>query len=176
MRIITDLASLNKAIDAAAKSHEKVDAAWQTIGVSAIAHFAKCGDTGPINRTYTKLGKGARHAAMAEFFLAFGGVSANLNDETAEEQPFVKDHDKQPDVESAAANPWFTMKKSPKVADQVDYLKLAMKLVGRKVKEGQTVAHSEVRERIAAIVAEYAADGSEEPAGAMADPLEGIAS
>jgi hypothetical protein len=181
---------IDAAIKANAKAHASVDQKWQVIAVSAIQHFDDCGDTGPMNRTFAALGKGARHVAMEAFFVAFGGVVANPSDnaENRKAQPFVKDRSetpKKPDVLGAIGTPWFTMKPSPEVGTVVDYLALTLKALTRAPKEGQAVSNEGVRQSIAEAlrqyadengieisIPEFAAATAEEPA---ADELAGVA-
>lgn len=159
LNLITDLTKLGEAIKATSKAHAKVDAQWQLVAVSAIAAFANnnCGNVFYINAVYKALGKGARHKAMTEFFLAFGGVKANEG-ENKDMTPFIKDAAKQADVSGAEGTNWFDMAASPKPDQVIDYLSLAMKLVKRAPKDGQTVEHPELRSAIAKTIAGYAAD------------------
>lgn len=129
----------------------KLDNDIQVAALSAAHIFAENGNVMYINTLFKALGKGARHAAMTEWLTAFAGVSAN-DKEGKDVTPFVKDRNKQVDLVKGAATKWFDMKPSPKPDDVMDYLALAMAMLKRKPKEGQEVAHIEVRDQLAAIV------------------------
>lgn len=153
--IITDMTKLGDAIKAAGKAHVKVDGTWQTLALSAIQAFAAHGNVFYINRVYLSLGKGARHAAMISYFLAFGGVQANLGENKAE-TPFLKDPAKHADMTGATETMWFNMEKEPKPDQVLDYLALAMKVIKRSAKEGQEVTHGPLRMRLAEVIGQYA--------------------
>lgn len=170
--IITDIKLLDAHIVATGKAHHKVDVAWQVAGLSAIAHFAKCGDVGPINRVYAALGKGARHKAMTEYFLAFGGVKANEG-ENKKMTPFIKDADKKPNPPDAEKTMWYDMAPSKAPDEVVDYLALIMKVANRSPKEGQTTAHDDFRAKVLELAQEYATAEASDDA-TETDPLKGV--
>lgn len=172
--IITDLTELGKAIKLNGKAHQKVDAQWQVLAISAIAAFEAHGNVFYINEVYQNLGKGARHKAMGEFFTQFGGVSANTG-EGKDKTPFVKDANKKVDMEKARATSWTAMAPSPAPDEVVDYLALIMKVAMRKPKDGQEVKHSAFREEVLRMAKELEeAEAGTEVAG-EADPLAGVA-
>ena len=152
---------LPAAITLAQKAHNKLDAQWQLIALSAIKAFADHGNVFYINDTYRAMGKGARHVAMAEFFMQFGGVSANTG-ENKDKTPFVKDANKKVDLETAVQSPWFSLKPSKKPDECIDYLALALKLVNKAPKDGQETAHGELRAKLAEMVQAYADEHGEE--------------
>lgn len=156
LQLITDLTKLAAAIQANQKAHQKVDATWQVLAVSAIDAFAKHGNVFYINKVYGCMGKGARHAAMTAFFIAFGGVTANTG-ENKSETPFIKDANKKPDLEGAEGTMWYDMAPSQKPDEIVDYYALIMKVLQKSPKEGQTTAHSDFREAVQKMASEYAA-------------------
>lgn len=171
--IITDLGELGKAIKLNGKAHQKVDAQWQVLALSAIAAFEKHGNVFYINEVYQNLGKGARHKAMGEFFTQFGGVSAN-DGEGKDRTPYVKDANKQVDMEKARATSWTTMAPSPAPDEVVDYLALILKVAMRKPKDGQEVKHSAFREKVLRMAKELEeAEAGADVAG-VADPLAGV--
>lgn len=155
LQLITDLPKLAAAITANQKAHQKVDGTWQVLAVSAIAAFAAHGNVFYINKVYGCMGKGARHAAMTAFFLAFGGVKANTGENKAE-TPFLKDADKKPDLEGAEGTMWYEMAPSKAPDEVVDYYALILKVLKKSPKEGQTTAHSDFREAVQKLAAEYA--------------------
>ena len=168
LQLITDLSKLSAAIAANQKAHQKVDATWQVLAVSAIHAFAEHGNVFYINKVYGSMGKGARHRAMTEFFLAFGGVKANTGENKAE-TPFIKDVDKKPDLEGAEGTMWYEMAASPAPDEVVDYYALIMKAVKKAPKEGQTTAHSDFREKVLKLAEEYLAASASEEGAADAD-------
>lgn len=170
VEIITDIKKLDANIIAAGKAHQKVDLMWQVNGLSAVAHFEKCGDVGAINRVYAALGKGARHKAMTEYFLTFGGVKANEG-ENKKMTPFIKDADKKPNLAEASKTMWYDMAPSKAPDEVVDYLALIMKVANRSPKEGQTVAHDDFRAKVLELAQAYATD---EAAAADEDVLAGV--
>lgn len=168
MTIKTQLIPMDKlaaAIAANSKAHAKVDQQWQVLALSAVAVFAENGNVHYVNSVYKSLGKGARHAAMTAWLIAFGGVKANEG-ENKDETPFIKAKDKLVDLAKAEENPWFTMKPSPEPSAEIDYLALILKAAKKPAKEGQTVKGAEFRQRVLALADEMSA--------ASADPLSGV--
>lgn len=151
---ITDLKKLDAHITATAKAHQKVDSAWQVAAFSAITAFAAHGNVFYINKVYASMGKGARHKAMTEYFLSFGGVKANEG-ENKKQTPFVKDSEKKPNLDEAARTMWYDMAPSKAPDEVVDYLALILKVANRSPKEGQSVAHDDFREKVLALAQEY---------------------
>jgi len=152
--IITDVAKLGKFIDGIKTRGAKLDRDIHQAAVSAVAHFAKCGDVGYINRLYMALGKGARHVAFIEWVTQFGGVEANAS-ESKDTTPFIKDKNKTPDVEGGDNLPWYECKPSPKPDEVLDYYALLMKIVTKKAKKDQQCAHAELLAKITPILKEY---------------------
>lgn len=155
MELITDLKKLDASIKAFAKKAASLDKEAQHLGLSAIQAFAEHGNVFYINRLYLSLGKGARHAAMTAWLLAYGGVKANTAD-GKDVTPFVKDKDARVDLEGAAYNPWYDFKPSAKPDEVLDYYKLLMAVAKKKPKEGQEVAHADLLTRLNGILAEVA--------------------
>jgi hypothetical protein len=183
--LIVGTDKIDAAIKANQKAHSKVDHQWHLIGVSTIAHFEQHGDTGPMNRMFKAMGKGARHVAMEAWLLAFGGVLVNEDKKAAETNPFVKDRSetaKKPDIAAATAQPWFNFKPSPDVGTVIDYLALALKVVRRGPKEDQSVENGDLRAALVETIQKYAdahgIEGLELPsigeADATADALAGV--
>lgn len=165
---ITDFKKLDAHISATQKAHQKVDGAWQVAAFSAITAFAEHGNVFYINKVYGALGKGARHKAMTEYFLAFGGVKAN-DGENKKQTPFIKDADKKPNLAEASVTMWYDMAPSKAPDEVVDYLALIMKVANRSPKEGQSVAHDDFRAQVLALAQAYSAEDEE------ADTLAGVA-
>lgn len=166
-QVITDLSTLAKAIKDNQAAHAKVDARWQILALSAIHAFQAHGNVFYINAVWKALGKGARHAAMTAYFLAFGGVKANTG-ANKDETPFIKDKDKQVDLEGAEKTLWHTMAPSKAPDEELDYLSIILKAAKRTPKEGQTVAHTDFRQKVLelaeALQAQVAgADDAQEP-------------
>jgi hypothetical protein len=154
LNLISDLTALGAAIKANTKAHGKVDAQWHVLACSAIDAFDKHGNVHYVNAVYAALGKGARHKAMIEFFLAFGGVMANTG-EGKDQTPFIKDPSKKADLATACKTPWYTMAPSKKPDEVVDYLKLALKLVSKAPTDKQTTEHGALRGLMSEVVRTY---------------------
>ena len=189
MELIKDGATLLATIKSLAGRAKKLDNDFQTAILSAVWHFGVrtneagelIGDVGFINRTYLALGKGARHVAMTEWLLQFGGVMANEG-EGKGVTPFIKDKSKQVDMDGGAKTPWFNMKPSKKPDEVVDLLKLALAAIKKAQGEGKVVAHAAMLPELQALCEKYASEGEtsdaaddggtgdESPAG-QADPL-----
>jgi hypothetical protein len=159
-------AKLGAAIEANQKAHKKVDMQWQVLACSAIAAFAAHGNVFYINKVYSSMGKGARHTAMTQFMLAFGGVKANVGENKAV-TPFVKDADKKVNMADAMSTMWFDMAPSPKPDEVLDYLALILKVAKKSPKEGQDVKHDKFREAVMALAAEF--EGQEDSEGGTTD-------
>lgn len=184
MQLITDQAELAKEIKSLAGRAKKLDRDFQVAALSAIAVFKEHGNVFYINAVYGALGKGARHVAMTAWLTGFGGVSANEG-EGKDITPFIKDKNKQVDMDSAAKTPWYDMKPSSPPDQVLDLLKLALAIVKKasKPKEGQQLAHAAMLPELQALCEKYdtkgetadatdddGATGGEAPAG-QADPL-----
>lgn len=183
MNIITDQDALGKEIKSLAGRAKKLDRDFQVAALSAIGVFKAHGNVFYINAVYNALGKGARHVAMTAWLTSFGGVSANEGESKAT-TPFVKDKNKQVDMEAGDKNPWYNMKPSAKPDAVLDLLKLALALVKKASapKEGQEVAHAAMLPELQALCERYALEGEtsdasddggsgdESPAG-QPDPL-----
>jgi hypothetical protein len=170
--LILDQAQLKDAITKHGKKRGLIDQETHVLACSAVKAFADHGNVFYINQLYASMGKGARHAALTAWYLNFAGVMAN-DGEGKDVTPFIKDANKKVDLEEGIANPWFDFKPSPAPDAVVDMLKVLMAAIKKgKVKDGQTMAHSEVLAKMKAIAAEYetaeetnsgAADDSEAP-------------
>jgi hypothetical protein len=160
IKLITDQAELAKEIKSLAGRAKKLDRDFQVAALSAIGVFKEHGNVFYINAVYNALGKGARHVAMTAWLTAFGGVSANES-EGKDITPFVKDKNKQVDMEAGAKTPWYDMKPSAKPDQVLDLLKLALALVSKasKPKEGQEVAHAAMLPELQALCEKYASEG-----------------
>lgn len=151
--------ALNKEIKAIGAAAKKLDERIQEAGIAAIWHFGVrtndkdelIGDVGFINRLYKALGKGARHVAFTEWVTAFGGVSANTGADKAD-NPFIKDATKQVDIEGATALPWFECKPSKDPDEVLDFYSLLMKALNKKAKEGQTIKHGALADKVRKLI------------------------
>lgn len=181
MKLITDQTELAKEIRSLAGRAAKLDKDFQVAALSAIAVFKEHGNVFYINAVYNALGKGARHVAMTAWLTAFGGVSANEG-EGKDQTPFVKDKNKQVDIDSGAKTPWYLMKPSKKPDEVVDLLKLTLAVIKKASGEGKTLAHGAMLTELQALAEKYASEGEtadasddggsgdESPAG-QPDPL-----
>ena len=184
VKLITDQAELAKEIKSLAGRAKKLDRDFQVAALSAISIFNVHGNVFYINAVYNALGKGARHVAMTAWLTAFGGVSANEG-EGKDQTPFVKDKNKQVDMEEAAKTPWYDMKPSKKPDEVVDLLKLTLAVIKKASGEGKTIAHGAMLTELQALAEKYASEGetadasddggsgNESPAG-QPDPLAGV--
>lgn len=145
----TTLATMLKAITANAKAHNEVDAEWHAIGMSVMSHIWEHRDVSVVNNLvipmYQGLGKGARHAAMAEWLLTFLPVTANTDQATKGTHPFKFCKDKAklvPDFEKASATPWYSMKQSPAPDQLMDFhamMVAAFKKASKAAAEGKPI-------------------------------------
>lgn len=81
----------------------------QKLAVAALQYVDRHSDVGPCNQLYASVPKGARRAALAKWFLAFGKVALNPAPAKKEEYPFVFDKAKRksaPDLAGAETTPW----------------------------------------------------------------------
>ena len=155
IKLITDQAELAKEIKSLAGRAKKLDRDFQVAALSAIGVFKEHGNVFYINAVYNALGKGARHVAMTAWLLAFGGVQANES-EGKDVTPFIKDKNKQVDMEEAARTPWYDMKPSKKPDEVVDLLKLTLAVIKRASGEGKQVAHAAMLTELQALAEKYA--------------------
>jgi hypothetical protein len=160
IKLITDQTELAKEIKSLAGRAKKLDSDFQHAALSAIGVFKEHGNVFYINAVYNALGKGARHVAMTAWLTEFGGVSAN-EAEGKDVTPFVKDKNKQVDMDKGQATPWYTMKPSKKPDEVLDLLKLALALVKKASapKEGQQVAHADMLPELQALCERFASEG-----------------
>lgn len=128
--LITDVKLINKAIDSIATRAKKLDADIQHVGLSAIAHIAKHGDIGPINRLFLALGAGHRKSALTSWLLAYAPVKAN-DGESKKEKPFVNDTARPALLEQATQDPWFEHKPEP-APDEVFDVRAAVAAILKK--------------------------------------------
>lgn len=131
MKNFTNLAALEKEIVSIAGAGKKLDARIQAAGVGVLEHLAEHRDTGPVNRLYLALGKGARHSAMTSWLLAYGSLVANTEPGTKAEKPFLFDKEKVTQPEGAEADPWYNHKPS-KAPDQILDLQAAIRAILKK--------------------------------------------
>ena len=160
IKLITDQAELAKEIKSLAGRAKKLDRDFQVAALSAIGVFKEHGNVFYINAVYNALGKGARHVPMTAWLLAFGGVQANES-EGKDVTPFIKDKNKQVDMEAGAKIPWYDMKPSSKPDEVLDLLKLTLALIKKaaKPKEGQELAHAAMLPELQALAEKYSSEG-----------------
>ena len=157
--------ALNKEIKAIGIAGAKLDARIQAAGLSAIWHFGVrtndkgdlIGDVGFVNRLYKSLGKGVRHVAFTEWVTKFGGVSANDGADKGD-NPFKKDANKVVDLEGARELPWFECKPSKDPDEVLDFYAVLMKALNKKAKEGQTVKHAGLAEKVRKLIKDEMAE------------------
>lgn len=131
MKSFADLKSLEKEIASIAVAGKKLDARIQSAGVGVLEHLAEHRDTGPVNRLYLALGKGARHSAMTSWLLAHGSLVANTDSLTKREKPFLFDKEKVTSPDAAELDPWYNHKPS-KGPDMVLDLQAAIRSIFKK--------------------------------------------
>jgi HrpA-like RNA helicase len=166
---------LNKEIKSIGLAAGKLDDRIQAAGLSAIWHFGVrtnaagelIGDVGFINRLYKSLGKGARHVAFTEWVTKFGGVSANTGADK-KDNPFIKDANKSVDIQGAQELPWFDCKPSKAPDEVLDYYGLLMKALAKKAKEGQTVKHAALADKVRKLINDEMAQETQQEAEARA--------
>lgn len=166
---------LNKEIKSIGLAAGKLDDRIQAAGLSAIWHFGVrtnaagelIGDVGFINRLYKSLGKGARHVAFTEWVTKFGGVSANVGADK-KDNPFIKDANKSVDLQGAQELPWFDCKPSKAPDEVLDYYGLLMKALAKKAKEGQTVKHAALADKVRKLINDEMAQETQQEAEARA--------
>lgn len=164
--MIEDGAALDKYISSISRAGKKLDEQIHIAAMSAIWHFGVrknaqgelIGDVGYINRLYLALGKGARHAALTEWFTRFGGVSANHDKKNNKQNPFVKDKGKVVDIEGAKAMPWYECKPSKAPDEVLDYYALILRAVNKQPKDGQSVKGADFAAKISKLLAEELPD------------------
>lgn len=145
LKLIVGQAAIVKAIDSIANRGKKLDADIQLAGLSVLDHIQQHGDVTLANRLFLALPKGARKLAMAEWFLAFGKLSANLDKATAKDLPFVYAKDKTTNLEGAIELPWYECKPEKAVADAFDVQAEVAKLLKRVAAFQQSKPDGEVK-------------------------------
>lgn len=166
MTLIEDQTALKSAIEAHGKKRAGIDKETQRLALSAIAVFAQHGNVFYINHLYANMGKGARHKALTEWLLAFGGVKANEDKTTATKTPFVKDAEKTVDMAGAHKTAWYDMAKSPDPVDVVDVLKLTLAVIKKASKKDVQLEHGAMLAELEALAEKFApADVSEAAEG-----------
>lgn len=88
-KIITDAATLTKAIGAASKASLRLEADIQGCLSGAVYFAVKDGNIQPVNALFTTLGKGVRRAAIMAWLLEHAPVLANTDRDAAKTAPFV---------------------------------------------------------------------------------------
>lgn len=171
MEIIKDGAALDTAIKSIKGRAAKLDKDIQQAALSAIWHFGVrtndkgelIGDVGFINRLYLALGKGARHVALTEWLLQFGGVEANTG-QNKDTTPFIKCKGKHVDMEGGTKLPWYDCKPSKAPDQVVDMLKVVLAAIKKGQGGDKQVEHGEILAKLQAIADEYTESLSAEEA------------
>jgi hypothetical protein len=146
---LTTAAGIEAAITSIATAGTKLDNQIQTVGVATLVHFKQHGDVRLVNRLYLALGKGARHAALSSWLLAYGAVVASTDKATKAEKPFIcaKGADgkwlKVTNPEAAALDPWHSHKPS-KSPDMVLDLQGAIRAILKKAKTATSIEHGDL--------------------------------
>lgn len=123
-------AQINKSIAFMARAGAKLDAFIQGVAIDVLEHYMEHSDVRMVNRLYTNMPKGARHAAMAEWLMLFAAVGPNTG-ANKNEQPFAYDATRANDLDGAKAKEWFTCKKSPPVDMVYDVRKAVMAILSK---------------------------------------------
>lgn len=165
MNIITDRASIVKAIASIATRGKKLDDSIQQTGLSVLAHIEEHGNVELASKLYDALPKGARRLALADWMLAFGKLRP-LSAKNKDDQPALKaglhfgfDREKQTDLEGAAAKAWHEFKQEKSVQAAYDVQDKALRMVLDAVKHGVSM-----EDMLAAVQAAYATDKAKEAA------------
>lgn len=124
-------AQLNKQFAFIAKAGAKLDAFIQETTIDTLVHFIGHRDARMVDRLYLSLSKGARHAAMGEYILAFFAVVPNTDPATKKERPFLNASDKVNKLDEATAKNWYDFKPSPTV-DQLFDVQAAVRALLKK--------------------------------------------
>lgn len=159
--IITDDGELKAAILSIKRTGAKLDQMIHVAAVSAVDAFAKHGNVFYINALYQALGKGARHVALTDWYLKYGGVQANTG-ESKDSTPFIKDANKRADLAGGMIEPWYMCKPSAKPDQVVDVYGLLMKVLTKATKEGAQVEGSEMLEPLKALLEQHRPDAEDE--------------
>lgn len=169
-KIITNATELGNAISAWGKRGAKWIAEGQMLAVSALTRLADHGDIGYCNRLYLAMPKGTKSSAMASWMLTHGALIANTDKGSKADKPFVFSKDKTTDVQAGIADPWFDHKPEPD-ADAVFDLQKALMAVLTKASKARHVAHGELAEKVAAVLAEVAGNEGDTESDHVADEL-----
>ena len=152
MKILVDVASINKAIASIEKRGKSLDADIHAVGVSCLKHVADHGDTSLLDKLVNAMPKGSRKGAFCEWALAFGNVRmldrANDADKLRIEQGalFAKDKTKQFDEVGAMAKAWYDFKPEPDLLTTFDAAAMVasmMKRYNKAVKQGADIENVE---------------------------------
>lgn len=132
-----DKAALDKLIVSIKGRAAKLDSDIQKGALSALHHLDKCGDVGFANRLLLALGKGHRKTALATWFVTFGKLAINL-EENKKEMPLVFSKEGANDLEGAALVNWFDIKTEPNL-DEIFDIKAALASLLRKAEKQSKV-------------------------------------
>lgn len=127
-------AAIETAIQSIARRGKQLDTDIQNTGLSIMAHFEQHHDVTLFNKLYLAMPKGSRRAALAEWFVKFGGVDVNMDKATAKDAPFVnpaKDARRPVNVAGATETPWFDMKKEPDLTEEFNFESMLAALLKR---------------------------------------------
>ncbi len=112
IKLIEGTAAITKAIASIANRGKKLDNDIQLAGLSVLNHIQLHGDVTVANKLFDALPKGARRLALAEWFFAFGKLSANTDKASVKEGVhFVHDKSKSTALAGATEMPWYQMRK-----------------------------------------------------------------
>lgn len=116
MKLLLNVAEINKAIESINRRGKQLDTDIHVAGVSVLKHVAEHGDTTLLDKLVGAMPKGSRKSAFCEWALAYGNVRmldrANDADKLAIEQGrlFAKDKSKDFNEVEAIANKWYDFK------------------------------------------------------------------
>lgn len=134
---------------------KQLDNDIQNCGLSIMAHFDKHHDITLVNKLFAAMPKGSRRAALAEWFVKFGGVDVNMDKATAKDSPFVnppKDARRPVNVAGATELPWYDCKKEPELTDEFNFEGMLAQLL-KKAEAARAAGKTVIgAEQLAAIV------------------------
>lgn len=105
---LLNIKQTNAAIANIKISGKALDAAIQEVGLSVLHHVGENREASLAIKLLNAMPKGSRRNALIEWFVRFGMIAVNMDEETAKERPLVFDRDRTTNLEGATAKAWFT--------------------------------------------------------------------
>lgn len=144
MADFTTVAGIKAEIASIAKAGKTLDSRIQKCAIGAFEHMIKHRDHTLLVDLYNALSKGQRRASMAAWILQFTQLTANTDNASKAEKPFILDKEKAFDLEGAKETMWYECGKPEASPEELlDVNKAVMNLLkkvkaardaGRKVK------------------------------------------